>query len=103
MDRTSLKNKLESFKQTCQERNYIEGDFYLDEAYLGDDSSYVVKMVIKQSWLDKLGSRGKALEELIRTLFDTTEPKTRESIFTLAVYSENERDLMKLPSYREAA
>mgnify|MGYP000170279638 CR=1 FL=1 len=103
MDRTSLKNELEKFKQTCQTQGYIEGDFYLDEASPFDASSYVVKMVIKQSWLDNLGSRGKALEELVRTLFATTEAKTRESVFTLAIYSENERDLMQLPSYREPA
>jgi len=103
MDSTSLKNKLEEFKQTCQTQGYIEGDFYLDEAYPCDDSSYVVKMIIKQSWLNKLGSRGKALDELIRILFTTTDEKTRESIFTLAIYGENERDLMELPSYREAA
>jgi hypothetical protein len=103
MDKQQLEAELEDFKKTCQAKNYIEGDFYLDEAYPGDDSSYVVKMVIKESWLAELGSRSEALKTLLETLFSTTKDKTRESVFTLAIYSENERDLMKLPSYRESA
>ncbi|MSP27445.1 MAG: hypothetical protein EXR80_03125 [Methylococcales bacterium] len=103
MDKQQLNAKLEGFKKTCQAKNYIEGDFYLDEAYPGDYSSYVVKMVIKESWLNELGSRSAELKALLETLWTETEAKTRESIFTIAIYRESERDLIKLPSYREIA
>jgi len=104
MDKQELVAKLEGFKQACQQQGYIIGDFYLDEAYPGDSStSYVVKMIVNKIWRDTLSSPGKALSRLLEVLFETTDAKTREKVFTLCIYNEDERHLMTLPSYREVA
>ncbi len=104
MDKQELVAKLENFKQTCQQQGYIIGDLYLDEAYPGDSStSYVVKMVVDKTWMDTQSSSGKALHRLLEVLFESTDAKTREKVFTLCIYNEDERHLMTLPSYREVA
>lgn len=101
MDKQALIAKLEGYKKACQERGYIMGDFYLDEAYPGDTStSYVVKMIVNKAWRETMSSPGKALFELLELLFETTDAKTREKVFTISIYDENEQELMKRPSCR---
>lgn len=104
MDKKELAAKLEDFKKTCQAKGYIIGELYLDEAYPGIiPTSFIVKMMVKKSWMDTMSSTGKALDALIDVLWETTEAKTRENVFTLAIYNEDERDLLEQPQHREAA
>jgi len=104
MDRKELAIKLENFKQACQAKGYITGELYFDEAYPGDtSSSFIVKMIVKKSWMDTMSSTGKALDALIDVLWDTTEPKTRASVHVLSIYNEDERDLLEQPLHREVA
>jgi hypothetical protein len=104
MDSKELAVKLETFKQTCQDKGYIIGDLYFDEAYPGIKStSYIVKMMVKKSWMDTLSSSGKALRQLLEVLFETTDAKTRESVFTISIYGEHEAELLIQSTHREAA
>jgi hypothetical protein len=101
MDKQELISKLESFRQSCLQQGYIKGDFYLDEAYPGDIStSYVVKMIVNKAWRDTVSSPGKALHRLLEVLFETTDATTRKKVYTLSIYDEDERELMKRPSCR---
>jgi hypothetical protein len=104
MDRKELAIKLENFKQVCQAKGYITGELYFDEAYLGDSSSsFIVKMIVKKSWMDTMSSTGTALDALIDVLWDTTDAKTRASVHVLSIYNEDERDLLEQPQHREVA
>lgn len=104
MDRKELAMKLEDFKKTCQDKGFIMGDLYFDEAVPGmRPSSFIVKMMVKKAWMDTMSSTGKALDVLTDVLWDTTEAKTRESIFVLSIYNENERELLEQPLPRVAA
>jgi hypothetical protein len=104
MDREELAVKLEGFKHVCQDSGYIVDDFYFDEAYPGlRPTSLIVKMIAKQQWLKAMGSPGKALCKLMDVLFETTDAKTRENVFTLSIYGEDERDLIQKTNIREAA
>ncbi len=104
MDRQELIGKLQDFKQACLNRGYIEGDFFLTEAYPGlIPTSFVVNMVVKKAWLDSVISRGEALDKLLDVLWETTTAKTREDIFTLGVYDEDERHLFEQLKTKEAA
>jgi len=60
-------------------------------------------MIVNKTWGDTLSSTGKGLLMLVDVLFETTDAKTRENVFTLCIYNEDERHLMTLPSYREVA
>jgi hypothetical protein len=103
MDRKELISKLETFKQTCHDKGYIKGEIYLDEAYPGIiPTSFIVKMLANQSWLDGMGSPGKALRELLEVLWETTDAKTRENVFTLSIYDENERHLLETDQRKAA-
>jgi hypothetical protein len=104
MDRKELNTKLQIFKKACEDAGYIAGDFYFDEAYPGlRPTSLIVKMMVKKSWLDTVSSPGKALCRLMEVLFETTDAKTRENVFTLSIYGEDERDLIQKTNIREAA
>ena len=99
MDRQELIGQLQRFKQACYDKNYIDGELYLDEAYPGIVStSYIVNMVAQKQWLDDTRS-GKILDRLIDVLWETTAPAIRKNIFTLnimtleeMVNSERQRD-----------
>lgn len=92
MDKNELISKLQDFKQVCHDKGFIEGELYLQEAYpTVIPTSFIVNMVVNQKWLDSMLSRGRALDQLIDVLWDTTEAKTREDIFTLSIYGEDER------------
>jgi hypothetical protein len=103
MDREELIGKLQDFKQACCDKGYIEGELYLEEAYPGIvPASFIVNMIAQKQWLDATYS-GKALDQLIDVLWDTTDAKTRENIFTLSIYGEDERHLIELPQLKESA
>lgn len=86
MNREELINKLQDFKKACSSEGYIYDELTFDEAYPGIvPTSYIVNVVARKSWL--YTSLSKALDKLIDVLWATTEEKTRESVFTLSVYS----------------
>jgi hypothetical protein len=60
-------------------------------------------MIAKKQWLDSAIHRGKALDELIDVLWDTTEAKTREDIFTLSIYGEDERHKIEQLQLKQTA
>lgn len=99
MDRQELIGQLQRFKQACYDKNYIDGELYLDEAYPGIvPTSYIVNMVAQKQWLDDTRS-GNILDRLIDVLWETTVPAIRKNIFTLnimtleeMVNSERQRD-----------
>jgi hypothetical protein len=104
MDRKELASKLEDFKKTSQARGFISGELYFDEVFPGMlPQSFIVKMMVKKSWMDTMSSTGKALDALIDVLWETTEAKTRESVHVLSIYNEDEQDLLEQPLQREAA
>lgn len=103
MDRKELESKLQNFKQACYDNGYIEDKLYFDEAYPGVvPTSFIVNMIAKKQWLDNT-YRGKALDQLIDVLWKTTDAKTRENIFTLSIYGEDERHKIELPQTKESA
>jgi hypothetical protein len=86
MDREELINKLQVFKKTCSEKGYIYDELTFDEAYPDIvPTSFIVNVVAKKSWL--YSTIGEALDKLIDVLWDTAEKKTRESVFTLSLYT----------------
>lgn len=104
MDRKELAMKLEDFKKTCQDKGFIMGELYFDEAVPGMlPSSFIVKMMVKKSWMDTMSSTGKALDVLTDVLWDTTEAKTRASVHVLSIYNEDELELLEQPIRRVAA
>jgi len=104
MDKTELDIKLQGFKKSCHDKGYIIGELYFDEAYPGMiPTALIVKMRVKKSWMDTMSSRGKALDELIDVLWDTTTAKIRENVHVLAIYDEDETELIKQPIHRQEA
>ena len=96
MDKQELTGKLERFKKVCSENGYIEDKIDLEEAYPGMvPTSFIVNVLGKKDWLDKTYS-GQALKQLIRVLWDTTDAQTRENIFTISIYGEDEHHSMEL-------
>lgn len=86
MDREELINKLQVFKKTCSEKGYIYDQLTFDEAYPDIvPTSFIVNVIAKKSWL--YSTIGEALDKLIDVLWDTAEKKTRESVFTLSLYT----------------
>lgn len=80
-----LIEKLQDFKKKCHEKDYIEGDLFLDEAYPGViPTSFIVNVWVKKQRLNDT-SRGKILDLLIDTLWETTTPEIRKNIFTLSI------------------
>lgn len=104
MDRKELISKLQAFKQACYDKGYIEDGLYLEDAYPGlVPTSFIVFMIAKEQWLDTVASTGTALDQLVDVLWETTDAKTRENIFTLSIYRENERHLLELRQLKESA
>ncbi|SJM94477.1 hypothetical protein CRENPOLYSF2_400017 [Crenothrix polyspora] len=104
MDKNELIGKLQDFKQACYDKGYIENELYLQEAYPGViPTSFIVNMIAKKQWLDRAVHRGKALDQLIDVLWETTEAKTRENIFTLSIYGEDERHKIEPPPLKQSA
>jgi len=104
MDRKELNIELQDFKQVCQNKGYIVGELYFDEAYPGVvPTPLVVKMRVKQSWLESMSSEGRALDTLIDVLWETTDAEIRKNVFVLSIYNEDEQDLLEKTLYREAA
>ena len=104
MDREQLNLNLQAFKVMCQNKGYIKGDLYYDEAYPGDSSTaYIVKMTVKKSWVDTMPTRGQALDALIDVLWDTTTPQIRASVHVLTIFDEVEGNLINQPLRKEAA
>jgi hypothetical protein len=85
LSEAGLMEQLQNFKNKCHEKDYIEGDLFLDEAYPGViPTSFIVNVWAKKQWLDTI-SRGKALDFLIETLWETTPPEIRKNVFTLSM------------------
>jgi hypothetical protein len=104
MDQQELMVKLQDFKLACMEKGYTVGDFYYEDAYRGIvPTSFIVKVIAKQEWFDSLKSPGEGLHILLEVLWETTSAKTRESVFTIHLYAENERHLLENPDQRKAA
>ena len=104
MDKKELNFKLQDFKKSCYDKDYILGDLYFDEAYPGMiPTALIVKMRVKQSWMNTLSSRGKALDELIDVLWDTTTAETRKNVHVLAIFDESETELIQQPIHRQEA
>ena len=104
MDREQLNIELQAFKHACQNKGYIVGELYFDEAYPGMvPTPLIVKMMVSQAWMDSMSSEGKALDTLIDMLWETTEADIRKNVFVLSIYNEDEQDLLEQPQYKEAA
>ncbi len=104
MGRKELNLELQAFKQACQNKGYIVGELYFDEAYPGMiPTPLIVKMMVKQNWIDSVSSEGKALDTLIDMLWETTDAEIRKNVFVLSIYNEHEQDLLEQPQYKEAA
>lgn len=89
MDRTELINKLQTFRQQCDIEGYGIKGICLEDAYPGiRPTSFIVKVIAKD-WLHSMDCYD-ALKKLIAILWETTEAKTRENIFTIAIYDESE-------------
>ena len=90
MNQEALKNELEDFKQVCFEKGYIYNNLSFDEAYPGViPTPFIVNMVTQKSW-QYSDNTSKALDKLIEVLWSKVKVKTRESIFTLSIYSIDE-------------
>ena len=104
MDRKELNLELQVFKQACQDKGYIVGELYFDEAYPGMvPTPLIVKMMVRQAWMGSMSSEGKALDTLIDMLWETTGAEIRKNVFVLSIYNEGEQDLLEQPQYKEAA
>lgn len=106
MDQQQLKEKLHDFHQTCIAKGYLlsDADLYFHEAYPGCiPTSFFVSVIATQTWFDSLKSPGEGLHILLEVLWETTTAKTRESVFTIHLYAENERHLLENPEQRKAA
>lgn len=89
MDRKELICNLQLFKQQCEKEGYALKGICLEEAYPEiQPTSFIVKVIAKE-WLHEI-DYSEALHTLLRILWETTEPKMRESIFTIAIYDESE-------------
>ena len=103
MDRTKLIEKLQTFKETCQKKGFIEGELGLQEAYPGIiPTSFIVKLSAKPQWLAQF-PRSQAINQLIDELWETTDTKTRESIYTISLYNCNDNHGLDEASHKEAA
>ncbi|MDQ7091233.1 MAG: hypothetical protein Q9M50_11455 [Methylococcales bacterium] len=92
-----LSFNLREFKEACQDKGYIIGQLYFDEAKVnGVPASFIVKMMVKKEWIDIMGgNRDRIIDVLIDVLWETTTFETRESVYLLSIFHEGETDLLK--------
>ncbi|MDQ7091235.1 MAG: hypothetical protein Q9M50_11465 [Methylococcales bacterium] len=100
MNKVELINKLQAFIKMGNDKGYIYKDLTFDEAYPGvEPTSFIVNIVAKKSW--KYSTTGKALDELIDVLWETTKSEIRKNIFTLSLYTIDEMVNSKKKKDRE--
>ena len=87
MDRTELAKKLESFKQACIEKGFIDANkleaIVLDEAYPGiKPTSFIINVIVNEQWLQDKYQRS-ALKELTDLLYEKADEQALENVLTL--------------------
>jgi len=97
MNEEELEFHLKDFKQACQEKGFIIGQLYFDEAKVDKTPApFIVKMMVKKEWIDIMGgNRDRIIDVLIDVLWETTNFETRESVYLLNIFHEGETGLLK--------